>query len=292
MSTSRTRTAYDALTPRTVTTPRGTFAVLDAPVPSGTTRRGHVLLVPGWTGSKEDYAFVLPLLAQAGWHATAYDQRGQYETAGKPDDDYSVRGFAADALALQEALAPHGRSHLVGHSFGGLVAQHAVLDDASAWRSLTLLCSGPAGFAHPDVAALADDPDATPRRLAAFVAAVPAVGLEAVFETQNADLDVSPNLRAFLRSRFLASAPESLCAIAQHLVDAPDQVDALAATDVPVAVGRGVDDDAWPHAIQDRMAERLGTEVEVIAGSGHSPAADAPEATAAFLLRTWERLGV
>ncbi|KAA1422620.1 alpha/beta hydrolase [Mumia zhuanghuii] len=292
MSTSRTRAAYDALTPRTVTTPRGSFAVLDAPVPSGTTRRGHVLLVPGWTGSKEDFAFVLPLLARAGWHATAYDQRGQYETAGKPDDDYSVRGFAADALALQEALAPHGRSHLVGHSFGGLVAQHAVLDDASAWRSLTLLCSGPAGFSNPDVAALADDPEASPRMLATFIAAVPTVGLEEVFERQHADTEVTPNVRAFLRSRFLASSPESLCAIAQHLIDAPDQVDALAATDVPVAVGRGSDDDAWPHASQDRLAERLGTVVEVIPGAGHSPAADAPEATAALLLGAWERLGV
>lgn len=291
MTTPRTPTAYDASAPQTVTTPRGTFAVLDVPVPSGTTRRGHVLVVPGFTGSKEDFSQLLPLLAQSGWHATAYDQRGQYETAGKPDDDYSLRGFATDALALQETIAPHGRSHLVGHSFGGLVAQHAVLHDASAWRSLTLLCSGPAGFGHPDVAALAVDPESSPLMLSRFVSAVPSVGLEALFEKQHADLDVSPEVRAFLRSRFLASSPESLCAIARHLQDAPDQVDALAATDVPVTVGRGGDDDAWPHASQARMAERLGTGVEVIPDSGHSPAADAPEATATFLLRAWERLG-
>lgn len=281
--------AFGALTPRTLTTPRGTVATLDAPVPRGTSRRGHVLLLPGFTGSKEDYAFLLPLLAQAGWHATAYDQRGQYETPGKPDDDYSVRGFAADALAIQEALAPYGGSHLVGHSFGGLVAQHAVLDDTSAWRSLALLCSGPAGFGDAGVRALTPDPEAPLRRLRTFAGAVPEVGLEVVFAQQNAALDVPPAVREFLRRRFVASAPESLTSIAEHLMDAPDQVDALASVDVPVAVARGSADDAWPYAVQDRMAERLGTEVVVIDGAGHSPAVDRPAATASFLLRAWER---
>ncbi len=269
-------------------TARGTFAVLDAPVPSGTPRRGHVLLVPGFTGSKEDFALVLPLLARAGWHATSYDQRGQFETAGKPDDDYSLRGLAADALAVQEALAPYAGSHLVGHSFGGLVAQHAVLDDASAWRSLALLCSGPAGFDDPGVQALAGEP-AQVRMLRAFLTAVPTVGLEVVFEQQHTAFDVPDEIRGFLRRRFLASAPESLTAIAAHLLEAPDQVDALAATDVPVAVGRGSDDDAWPFVVQDRMAERLGTEVVVIEAAGHSVAVDQPAATVDFLVRAWAR---
>ncbi|WP_370618299.1 alpha/beta fold hydrolase [Mumia sp. Pv 4-285] len=289
MSSSSRRDTAPA-TPRVVSTDRGAFAVLDAPVPGGTTRRGHVLLVPGFTGSKEDFAFILPLLARAGWHATAYDQRGQYESVGKPDDDYSVRGLAADALALQEALAPQGRSHLVGHSFGGLVAQQAVLDDASAWRSLTLLCSGPAGFAHPDVVAAADDPEPALRRLRGFIEAVPSQGLETVFELQNTDLDVRPPVRAFLRKRFLASAPESLCAIAEQLIGVPDQVDALAATDVPVAVAYGSGDDAWPFAAQEQMARRLRTEAAVIPGTGHSPATDDPAATVAVLLSAWERL--
>ncbi|MFD1826070.1 alpha/beta fold hydrolase [Mumia zhuanghuii] len=289
MTSSPDPEAFGALTPRAVTTARGTFAALDAPVPAGTSRRGHVLLVPGFTGSKEDFAFVLPLLAQAGWHATSYDQRGQYETPGKPDDDYSVRGFAADALAIQEALAPYGASHLVGHSFGGLVAQHAVLDDTSAWRSLALLCSGPAGFGDAGVRARADDPDAAVRMLRAFVAAVPVVGLEVVFAQQNAAIDAPPQLKTFVKRRFLASASESLTAIATHLLDTPDQVGALAASGVPVALARGSADDAWPYAVQDEMAERLGTEVVVIEGAGHSPAVDQPAATVDFLLRAWER---
>ncbi|MDD9349163.1 alpha/beta fold hydrolase [Mumia sp.] len=292
MTVADAQVAAQVVSSRVIETPRGAFAALDARVPPGTSRRGHVLLAPGFTGSKEDFSAILPALAAAGWHATAYDQRGQYETAGDPDDDYSLRGFAADALAVQEALAPHGRSHLVGHSFGGLVAQHAVLDDASAWRSLTLLCSGPAGFRHPVVRELANDPEGSTRRLESFLVAVPALGLEAVFESQETEPDAAPGVRDFQRTRFVASSPESLCAIAACLLDAPDQVDALAATEVPVAVGRGADDDAWPHSAQDAMAARLGTDVVVIPGTGHSPAADAPEATAAFLLKAWERPGL
>jgi pimeloyl-ACP methyl ester carboxylesterase len=251
-----------------VETSRGAFAVLDAPVPSGTPRRGHALLVPGFTGSKEDFAFVLPLLAQEGWHATAYDQRGQYETPGAPGDDFSLRGFAADALAVQEALAPQGGSHLVGHSFGGIVAQQAVLEDASAWRSLALLCSGPAGFDDPDVVAAMNGDATSAAMLRTFLDASTDQGLETVFDHLYADPGMPPKVQAFVRRRFLASAPASLRAIAEHLLDAPDH-------------------DAWPHGSQVRTAERLGVTAVVIADAGHSPAVDQPDVTAAWLLRAW-----
>ena len=46
---------------------------------------GTALLVPGFTGSKEDFISVLPLLAADGWRVVTYDQRGQYESAGTPE---------------------------------------------------------------------------------------------------------------------------------------------------------------------------------------------------------------
>src|SRR5690554_5696214 len=94
-------------------TPRGTFA---AHLARAVDPVGHVLLIPGWTGSKEDFTPLLPLLADAGYDATAYDQRGQYETPGRPGDDYTLSGFAADAVAVR-ATSGHECSHLLGHSF-------------------------------------------------------------------------------------------------------------------------------------------------------------------------------
>src|SRR3954447_14381436 len=108
--------------------------------------RGTVLLVAGYTGSKEDFAPLLAPLAAAGVRAVAIDQRGQYESPG-PDDPaaYSVAELADDLLAVARQLREErgGPLHLVGHSFGGLVSRAAVLADPAAFTSLTLLGSGP-----------------------------------------------------------------------------------------------------------------------------------------------------
>ncbi|MFY0407268.1 alpha/beta fold hydrolase [Solicola sp. PLA-1-18] len=277
MSTPRTLDLPGGVHLVTISTPRGELAGQEA-VPEGDVR-GHVLLVPGFTGSKEDFTPVLPLLAAAGWHATAYDQRGQWESPGSDDADYDLEGFAADALAVRTvASRDRPTSHLVGHSFGGLVAQAAVVADPSVWSGLTLLCSGPGAFTGADKL----DP------LASFVRAVPELGLERLFEVrQAAAAPVTDEIRAFLRARFTGNDPRSLATIAEHLRSAPDRVADVAATGVPVHVVRGADDDAWPHDVQADMASRYGTSVQVVPGSAHSPAVENPPAAAQALLDTF-----
>jgi hypothetical protein len=49
--------------PSCVATARGTFAVLDAVPDAGPCERGTALLVPGYTGSKEDFIALLGQLA-------------------------------------------------------------------------------------------------------------------------------------------------------------------------------------------------------------------------------------
>jgi pimeloyl-ACP methyl ester carboxylesterase len=225
----------------------------------------HILLIPGWTGSKEDFTELLPLLAAAGFDATAYDQRGQYQTVGGPDDDYSLAGFATDAIAVS-AAAGSGRSHLLGHSFGGLVAQQAAVADPSAWRSLSLLCTGPG--------ALGDSPV---RPLSSLVQAIGAMTLEQIRATLPPDPSLPPDIAEFLDKRFTSNAEASLKAITQLLIDAPDVIDEVAATDLPSWVGRGTDDDAWPHDVQAAMAKRLDTEIHVIEDAAHSPAVENPQ---------------
>ena len=57
--------------------------------------RGDALLIHGYTGSKEDFAEVGPLLAARGYRVVAYDNRGQHESAhSQRDDAYTIASLA------------------------------------------------------------------------------------------------------------------------------------------------------------------------------------------------------
>lgn len=70
-----------------------------------------------------------------------FDHRGTGATPSTPER-YSTRGFAADALALLDAL-DLPPAHVVGHSMGGRVAQWMALDRPERVRSLVLAATGP-----------------------------------------------------------------------------------------------------------------------------------------------------
>src|SRR5579875_1197150 len=109
----------------TIRTSRGMFAALEAIPASGVCEREAALLVPGYTGSKEDFAFILNLLADRSRRVTAIDMRGQFESAAAADPaDYAAPALGADLLAVMQAT---GARHLVGHSYGGLIAREAML---------------------------------------------------------------------------------------------------------------------------------------------------------------------
>jgi len=284
-----------------VVTSRGTFAALRAgPDPDGD--RGTVLLVPGFTGSKEDFIAVLAPIGAAGFPVVAYDQRGQHGTAalspGPPVEGWCLEAYAHDLLAVSEAVGgPEGEDgvgsvHLLGHSFGGLVAREAVLEHGAAFRSLVLLDSGPAHIGpHRDA------------QLLALADGLPTLGLGTVWGIMQA-LEVEagnhppedPEIAAFLEQRFLAHDPESLAAMARLLATEPDRTDelvqALRAASGPggrVLVAFGEDDDAWSPEIQQETASRLGVPAVSFAEAAHSPAAEAPGPTATTLVAFWDR---
>ena len=141
-----------------VGTPRGSFAALTAEPGTGVSERQPALLVPGYTGSKEDFLAVLVSLAAAGRGVVAIDMRGQYQSApAATARDYQLDRLADDVIAVAAAIAGDlGRVHLLGHSFGGIVARQAALGGPSCFLSLTLLGSGPAAIGGVRARALAD----------------------------------------------------------------------------------------------------------------------------------------
>lgn len=76
-----------------------------------------------------------------------FDHRGTGATPSTPEP-YSTRGFAADVVALMDAL-DLSAAHVVGHSMGGRVAQWIGLDHPARVRTLVLAATGP-GEWRPD----------------------------------------------------------------------------------------------------------------------------------------------
>ncbi|KIF06126.1 hydrolase [Streptomyces sp. RSD-27] len=263
-----------------LTTSRGEFAVHEAGEPA----HGTALLVPGYTGSKEDFIALLEPLAAAGYRVVAVDGRGQHESPGPREESaYELHELALDLLAQARALKGAGPLHLVGHSLGGLVSRAAVLRDASPFASLTLMSSGPAAIAEEQRA-----------RTKLLVAALETMreDMPAVWEAMRAHdpadaVPDAPELAAFLRGRWLATVPEQLITTGRILVSEPDRVQELAAVALPKLVLSGVVDYAWPVPLMDEMAVRLGASRVVVEGAEHSPNAENPQVTAGSLVDFW-----
>jgi pimeloyl-ACP methyl ester carboxylesterase len=275
------QTTPHAGSPLSVATDRGTFAAIDAQ-PEGDPV-GTALLVPGYTGSKEDFAPLLDLLTARGYRVVAIDQRGQYQSPGTPDPEaYTVHELGADVDAVARALGT--AVHLVGHSFGGLVARGAVLADTSAFLTLTLMSSGPSELPHGPRRTMIESAEP---HLHAF-------GLERIYDAGQQALAQDPNwqapqepLRTFLRERFVTTSPHALEYMGRTMLSEPDRVAELKAAGLPILVLYGRHDNAWSPEAQSDMAMRLGAREVIVEGSMHSPATENPEDTARALTSFW-----
>jgi pimeloyl-ACP methyl ester carboxylesterase len=283
-------------------TARGSFAVLDTTPPAGTATRGTALLIPGFTGSKEDFIALLEPLAAAGFRTVAVDGRGQHETGGPRDETvYAQAELAADVIAQAHALRNAGPVHLLGHSMGGLVVRRAVLDGGASearwgsprpkagggWASLTVMSSGPAAI----------EAEQQSRTQLLIDALAGGLDMETVWQAMRA-MDVedagAPATEAstdavdeFMHRRWLGNVPEQLVVTGRQLVSEPDRVAELAAVPLPKLVISGAVDHAWPPAWLDDMAKRLDATRAVIEGAEHSPNTERPAATAEALSAFW-----
>jgi len=298
VSTPRTLRLPEEVRRVTVETARGSFAALEALPATGVAERQPALLIPGYTGSKEDFLPVLGPLARAGRRVIAIDMRGQYESPAAADaGGYSLPALAADVALIADALGalrsdgaerPGARHiHLLGHSFGGLVARELLLAQAARVGSLTMMSSGPGALTGPRAAVLravlSQLEPGPPGGLAAEVRRIWDTQLEPAAIADGTPADVID----FLRTRMLRSCPTGLWSMGHGLLGCPDRTSALATMGAPLLVIYGENDDAWEPSVQDEMAHRLGAERVCIPGAAHSPAVEAPETVASALTMFW-----
>lgn len=271
----------------TVGGPYGPIAALraEAEGPSAAT----ALLLPGYTGSKEDFVPLLDGIAEAGFDVIAIDLPGQHHSPG-PDDE---RAYLPDALGavvagLVTQLTREGRRMLLlGHSYGGLVARGALLAGAPI-AGLTLMASGP-GELPPG-----------PRR-AALDLGEPLLRAEGQASAYRVREQISASdpgwarlpedLKQFFRARFEGSSAAGLLGMATALRSEPDRVAELAMAldraEVPRLVVTGEHDDAWSVPEQREMALRLGAQFALVPGAAHSANTENPVVLLEILTSTW-----
>jgi len=243
----------------------------------------RVLLVPGVTGSKEDFVLVMPLLAAAGYRVESYDLAGQYESAAAgpenlvpPRRHYDYPLFVDDMIAvLETGSAP---VHVLGYSFAGLVAQLALVARPDLFATLALVTCPPAtGQVFRGVKRIGRLSDAAGPRAGA--------GLM-LWGIRNNLNRVPPGRLRFVRERFALTRRSSVTDIVGLMMTMPDVTAAVAGLDLPKLVATGTHD-LWPESEYRAYASRIGARA-VVYDTGHSPSETVPHQLSRDLRHLYE----
>ncbi len=237
--------------------------------------KGNAVLVHGFTGSKEDFDFIGPLLAERGYRVFVADNRGQHESPHSLDlSAYSMKSHAQDVVDIAHKYAL-SQVHLFGHSFGGAVAQRAFLIEPELFTTLTIFCSGPSAMPVAPYSEL-------------MLKELAGKTMQQGWDSFASELYLTHPRAELMKKRWLAHDPKALLVQADELLKFPSVIKDIAATKVPAHVMYGERDDAWPLAMQDQMAGELSAKLTVIKDAGHCPNEDQPVATATAIADFWD----
>ena len=115
---------------------------------AATDARLPILILHGGPGATHQYLAPLESLARGGRHVIFYDQIGCGRSGGPRDDPdfYDARLFVDELQAVRDALGLE-RVHLLGQSWGGMLAMQYALDDPAGLASI-VVADSPADMRH------------------------------------------------------------------------------------------------------------------------------------------------
>lgn len=235
-----------------------------------------LLAVHGWTGSKEDLESLTRLSGRR--RVVVPDLPGHGDTPPGPDEAaHALPALTAHVLAVADHLGLD-EFHLLGHSLGGLVAQHVASRATHRVASLALVGTGPGAVADHTADMVVAVVRAVRRgdRAAAWAAAT---GLDrAAPATDPGPVTDGDPREAFVRDRFEGMAPQAIIGAGRAVISASPLRAFLHGLDMPVLVCHGEGDTSWlPH--QQRLLARMvpGARYVVIPDALHSPAVENPD---------------
>lgn len=244
-----------------------------------------VVLVPGATGSKEDFSLMLPDLAGAGYYALTYDLAGQYQSAGAgpenlvpPRKHYDYRLFVDDFLAVMESTATP--VHVVAYSFAGIIAQLAYVERPDLFRSITFLgCPPEPGPSFRGVSRIG--------RFSTWVNGRAGAALRIWGIRSGRVAHVPPGRQRFVNYRFRFTRRSSIRDIYTLMQHVPDLRHELAEAPLPKFVAVG-EHDLWPLQLHRLFAQAIRARIGVYRG-GHSPCETSPHEFSRDLLALYAK---
>lgn len=259
--------------------PSGPLAGIEAGDPTSP----RVLLVPGVTGSKEDFQRMMVLFAQAGYFVQSFDLAGQYESRDAGPERlnparsrYDLQLFVDDLVSV---LSVHDSpSHVLGYSFAGTVAQAAYVQSPHLFSSLAFLSAPP-------------EPGLTFRSVKRIGWLSPLVSDSVgaslmIWGVKSNVIPVTEDRLRFVKDRFEYTRRSSVRDIIGLMMQTPDFRETLAQSDLPkfVAVGQH---DLWPREVHQAFADQIDARFAVYP-TGHSPCETTPHQLVRDLLEFYQ----
>ncbi len=243
-----------------------------------------VILVHGSWVDHRSWRAVLPGLA-ASMQVIAYDRRGHGQSSFAPRD-HALESDAADLAALLEATNQYP-AHLVGHSYGAMVALRLAVDRPELVRSLAL-------HEPPYVGLLDDDPVTVPEadRLRAElheqqdrIRAGDAEGAaRALFELFAGEPSAWDLLRPETRAELLRYAPRWLEEFTDPATERPPADPGLRELLLPILLTEGTASPGFLHRMTAALDRVLSNSaVRRMRDAGHDPQITHPDLYVATL---------
>jgi 3-oxoadipate enol-lactonase len=230
-----------------------------------------LLIIPGVPAVVSDCQPLVDGLDDA-FTVVVFDNRGSGQS-DKPDERYSTRQMAADAVALLDHLGID-RAHILGFSLGGMIGQYIALDFPDHVERLVLACTH-GGFSQ--------SVPPTPETSKAFqletgdwgerIKALAGFAFTPGFVEQEAG-----KYEAFVSKKSADVQPayafrRQVAAATHH-----DAFDRLAAISCPTLVISGSEDSVVPAENSRMLAERIpGARLEILPDTGHLFFIEQPE---------------
>lgn len=245
--------------------------------------RELVLLIPGLGATRVVFDPLVGYLVARGLRPAVMDNRG-VGGSGRSSGPYTMTELAADAAAVIDALGVQ-RTHVLGASMGGMIAQHVALDHPGKVDRLVLACTGP-GRSH----AVKAEPENTAKLLgrgARSAEEAYRIACEVLYSPSFA-LAHADFIEQQIRDRASRPVPASVFQAQRAAAWEHDTWEQLPQITAPTLVIHGTNDLVMPVGNGRILAERIpGAELVELQGAGHLLFHEQPEefsnAVAAFL---------